>query len=228
MPRRAADVRRAAVPRRRCKVTASGFNPDYMLAIGDRVLLRIWGSFNYEAVQTIDPQGNVFVPNVGPVRLAGRAQQRVSTTSSVRPSSACIATTSTSMPRSKRRSPCGCSSRASCARRASIQVRPAESVLGYLTRAGGVDPSARQLHRRALIRSGEERAAFDLYEFLLDGRLAPVQLQDGDTLVVGCAPQRRARDGRSLQCLRFRVPRRAGLGCGDARSSHGRGRARRT
>src|SRR5690606_27172812 len=36
----------------------------------------------------------------------------------------------------------------------------------------------------------EERASFDLYEFLLEGRLAPVQLQDGDTLVV--APRHNA------------------------------------
>src|SRR5690606_5021874 len=48
-----------------------GFNPDYTLAIGDRVTLRMWGAFTYEAVQVIDPQGNVFIPNVGPVRLAG-------------------------------------------------------------------------------------------------------------------------------------------------------------
>src|SRR5687768_15716771 len=33
----------------------AGFNPDYSLAIGDRVALRMWGSFSYEAVQPIDP-----------------------------------------------------------------------------------------------------------------------------------------------------------------------------
>jgi protein involved in polysaccharide export with SLBB domain len=63
-------------------------------------------------------------------------------------------------------------------------------VLGYLARAGGVDPSRGSYIDVKLIRSGEERASFDLYEFLLDGRLAPVQLQDGDTLVV--APRHNA------------------------------------
>src|SRR5690606_31246992 len=52
-------------------VSAPGFNPDYMLAVGDRVTVRMWGAFSYEAVQVIDPQGNVFIPNVGPVQLAG-------------------------------------------------------------------------------------------------------------------------------------------------------------
>src|SRR5690606_19829055 len=36
-----------------------------------------------------------------------------------------------------------------------------------------------------LLRGGETRAAFNLYNFLLDGELPPVQIQDGDTIVVG-------------------------------------------
>jgi protein involved in polysaccharide export with SLBB domain len=35
-----------------------------------------------------------------------------------------------------------------------------------------------------LLRSGKDRASFNLYEFLLEGRLEPVQIQDGDTIVV--------------------------------------------
>lgn len=48
-----------------------GFNPGYRLTIGDRVQLRMWGAFNYDGQLTIDPQGNVFIPNVGPVKLSG-------------------------------------------------------------------------------------------------------------------------------------------------------------
>src|SRR5690606_15079467 len=48
-----------------------GFNEDYVLAIGDRVSLRMWGAFPYQDVQVVDPQGNVFLPNVGPIKVAG-------------------------------------------------------------------------------------------------------------------------------------------------------------
>jgi hypothetical protein len=48
-----------------------GFNEDYVLAIGDRVALRMWGAYPYQDVQVVDPQGNVFLPNVGPVHVAG-------------------------------------------------------------------------------------------------------------------------------------------------------------
>src|SRR5690606_35863380 len=48
-----------------------GFNENYQIAIGDRLSLRMWGAFTYQDVQVVDPQGNIFLPNVGPVRVAG-------------------------------------------------------------------------------------------------------------------------------------------------------------
>lgn len=49
----------------------SGFNPEYRIAVGDRVSVRMWGAFNFEAAQAVDAQGNIFIPNVGPVRVLG-------------------------------------------------------------------------------------------------------------------------------------------------------------
>ena len=36
-----------------------GFNEDYVVAIGDRIALRMWGAYPYQDVQVVDPQGNV-------------------------------------------------------------------------------------------------------------------------------------------------------------------------
>ena len=49
----------------------SGFNPEYQIAVGDRITVRMWGAFNFDAVQAVDAQGNLFIPNVGPVRVLG-------------------------------------------------------------------------------------------------------------------------------------------------------------
>jgi protein involved in polysaccharide export with SLBB domain len=163
---------------------ATGFNPDYALAIGDRVALRMWGSFNYEAFQQIDPQGNVFVPNVGPIRLLGvpnrdlnrvvqAAVQRV-----YRDNVGVYASLEDSKPvrvfvTGFVRSP------------GQYAGTAGESILGYLTRAGGVDPERGSYIDIRLARGGATRAQFDLYDFLLSGTLEPVQLQDGDTIVVG-------------------------------------------
>ena len=188
-----------------------GFNPDYMLAIGDRVLLRIWGSFTFEAVQTIDPQGNVFVPNVGPVRLAGVRNNQLNDVVGAavrrvyRDNVEVYASLDTAQPvrlfvTGFVRAP------------GQYPGAAAESVLGYLARAGGIDPSRGSYIDVKLIRSGEERASFDLYEFLLEGRLAPGAAPGWRHARRRAAAQRRPRDGRRLQFVRLRVPRRAGLG----------------
>jgi len=48
-----------------------GLNDEYEIAIGDRVAIRMWGAFPYQEIQVVDTQGNVFVPNVGPIPVAG-------------------------------------------------------------------------------------------------------------------------------------------------------------
>jgi hypothetical protein len=53
------------------QVYGVGFNADYVLAIGDRLMIRMWGAFAYQDIQVADAQGNVFLPNVGPVNIAG-------------------------------------------------------------------------------------------------------------------------------------------------------------
>ena len=54
---------------------ATQFNPDYAVAIGDRVQVRMWGAFEYSATLDVDPKGNIFLPNIGPVRLLGVRNQ---------------------------------------------------------------------------------------------------------------------------------------------------------
>jgi protein involved in polysaccharide export with SLBB domain len=161
-----------------------GFNDNYVLAIGDRVSVRMWGAFPYQDVQVVDPQGNLFIPNVGPIQVAGVRNSDLndvmhSALREVYRSNVDVyATLEASQPV-----------------RAFVTgfVRApgqypgvaADSVLGFLLRAGGIDPARGSYIDIRLLRGGEERAAFDLYDFLIEGRLEPVQIQDGDTIVVG-------------------------------------------
>ena len=59
---------------------SSGLNADYIVDVGDRVAVRIWGAASFDSVQTVDSQGNIFIPEVGPVRLSGVANKYVNTT----------------------------------------------------------------------------------------------------------------------------------------------------
>src|SRR5690606_17935215 len=50
---------------------ATQFNPDYLVAIGDRLQVRMWGAYELDTTLVVDPKGNIFLPHVGPVRVLG-------------------------------------------------------------------------------------------------------------------------------------------------------------
>jgi protein involved in polysaccharide export with SLBB domain len=159
-----------------------GFNGDYRVAVGDRIALRLWGAFNFEAVQPVDPQGNLFVPNVGPVHVLGvrnaelNAQVEQQTKKVFRANVGVYASVEGSQPvrvfvSGFVRAP------------GLYSGLNSDSVLSYLDRAGGIDPDRGSHLQVSVLRSGQPRARLDLYRFLLDGWLEQVQLQDGDTIV---------------------------------------------
>ena len=51
-----------------------GLNGDYVILPGDRIMVRVWGAKTYNDVLPVDQQGNIFLPEVGPVRVAGLRQ----------------------------------------------------------------------------------------------------------------------------------------------------------
>jgi protein involved in polysaccharide export with SLBB domain len=159
-----------------------GFNPDYRVTVGDRVALRMWGAFSFDAVQPVDAQGNVFIPNVGPVRVLGvrnadlNGQVEAQTKRVFRSNVSIYASVDAAQPvkvfvTGFVRAPGlygGLSS---------------DSVLSYLDRAGGIDPERGSHLDVQVLRAGQLRTRIDLYRFLLDGQIEQVQLQDGDTIV---------------------------------------------
>jgi protein involved in polysaccharide export with SLBB domain len=159
-------------------------NPNYRLSPGDRVSVRVWGPVETEAIGALDTQGNLFLPSIGPLRLAGvRAgdlQRTVETevrriyTQQVQVYAVLLA-----------------------AGRLGVFVTgyvklpgrymgsASDTVLDFLLRASGVD-SARGSYRDITVnRGGRAVQRIDLYPFLLRGALPALSLQDGDTIVVG-------------------------------------------
>jgi protein involved in polysaccharide export with SLBB domain len=162
---------------------ATQFNPDYMLAIGDRVQVRLWGGFTFDDVLAVDPQGNLFLPHVGPVRVLGvrnsELQQLVE--SAVR-----------------KVFRANVSSYASLAAAHPVRIfvggfvnRPGlyngtsmDSLLQYLDQAGGIDPERGSFLDVQIKRGEQVRAQVSLYDFLLQGRIPMIQLADGDVIFV--------------------------------------------
>ncbi len=162
---------------------ASPFNADHVLMVGDKVQVRLWGSFNYDAVLTVDAQGNVFLPHVGPVQVQGVRNQGLQ------------AVVESAMAKVFRNS---VSSYAQLAEAQPVRVfvsgfvnRPGlfvgtstDSLLHYLDQAGGIDAERGSYLSVVVKRGTQVRAEVNLYEFLLKGQMPAVQLADGDVILV--------------------------------------------
>lgn len=164
--------------------TFSGFNPDYQVSIGDLVTVRMWGAVLYEATQAVDAQGNLFIPNVGPISVANvrnaelNAQVEAQIKKVFRSNVGVYATLDAAQPvkvfvTGFVRAPGLYSGLSS------------DAVLYYLDKAGGIDPDRGSFLSVDVLRGGKPRAKIDLYRFLLEGQIQPLQFQDGDTIVVG-------------------------------------------
>ena len=162
----------------------NGLNPNYELQPGDRVSVRIWGATELNESLTIDHQGNVFLPTVGPVSLGGVRNSDLN--AHVTRAVATVYTDNvrvyTSLDGSQ---PVAVFVTGYVANPGRFGGIPSNSALHFLDRAGGVDPLRGSYRDVRVRRDGETIAQVDLYDFLLDGAIPAVQFRDGDTIVVG-------------------------------------------
>jgi len=163
--------------------TFTGFNPDYQLSIGDQVHLQLWGTQKFSETLTIDTQGNLFIPEVGPLKVQGMRnadlipalKQKVS--EKFRNNVEIYANLTTAQP---------------------VKVfvggnvrypglyagHAADSLLYFLDRAGGIESQSGSYLDIQHKRNGEVLREVNLYDFLLKGDLSTRQFTDGDTLFV--------------------------------------------
>jgi protein involved in polysaccharide export with SLBB domain len=167
---------------------ATQFNPDYVVTVGDQIQVRLWGAYDFDAVLTVDPQGNIFIPHVGPVRVLGVRNQDLQRLVEVA---------------TRRTFRTNVNSYASLAAAQPVRIfvggnvqRPGQysgtsldSLLHYLDQAGGIDPDRGSFLDVQVKRGTAVRATVNLYDFLLDGVMPQIQLADGDVIFV---PQRQS------------------------------------
>lgn len=159
------------------------FNPDYAVAVGDKIQVRLWGAFEFDQALVVDPKGNIFIPHAGPVQLLGVRNQELQ-----RMVEAAVTRTFRN----------NVNSYASLAAAQPVRVfvggfvnRPGlysgtsmDSLLHYLDQAGGIDPDRGSFLRVEVKRGLQVRATANLYDFLLNGSMPLVQLSDGDVIFV--------------------------------------------
>jgi protein involved in polysaccharide export with SLBB domain len=180
----------------------SGFNPDYQITIGDQLRVQLWGAVEFGELLSVDAQGNIFLPQIGPVRVAGVRNDRLTAVVEDRV-------------RQVYRQQVGVYANLESAQPVSVLVsgfvrRPgmyrglsSDSVLYFLDRAGGIDPARGSFLDIRVQRGGYVRQKVNLYDFLLKGLLPPIPFADGDSVHVGAAGNSVSVEGAVNNAARF-------------------------
>ena len=160
-----------------------GLNGDYLVMPGDRIQVNTWGALETSAVLLVDAQGNVFLPNVGPVQVAGTKNSEL--TAKIKAGLSRVYSRNfevyTNLLSAK---PVAVFVTGGVRKPGRYAGVPSDSVLFFLEEAGGIEPRLGSYRSLTLLRGGQKFAELDLYDFLLHGTLPPIQFKDGDTVLV--------------------------------------------
>ncbi|WP_052437456.1 polysaccharide biosynthesis/export family protein [Vibrio hyugaensis] len=160
-----------------------GLNDNYLIAPGDKINIWLWGAVSYSDVTTVDNQGNIFIPEIGPVKVlnvpASQVNQLVTKkikqvyTNNVNVYVNLLTATPVSV------------------YLAGPVIRPgqyagmaSDSVLYFLKRAGGIDSDRGSYREIQVLRNRKVIASIDLYDFIQQGYLPSPSFKDGDVILV--------------------------------------------
>lgn len=162
---------------------AQGLNPNYKVKPGDQITLRVWGAVEIDGILTVDAQGNVFIPGIGPLAVQGQNSQQIDATvrraiQAVYPENVQVYTNLQGV------QPVGVYVTGYVENPGRYAGTPSDSLLYFLDQAGGIDKDLGSYRQVRVVRDGRNVATVDLYNFLLHGEIARPQFRDGDTIVV--------------------------------------------
>ena len=164
--------------------TGSTFNSNYKINPGDNINLRFWGAYQFAGTQTVDPQGYIFIPNIGPVKVAGVSNGQLQSLieSQVRRIYVANVGVYASLEQAQ---PVKVLVTGFVNQPGNYGGLANDTALAYLDRAGGVDPERGSYVNIQIMRNGKLLQNVDLYEFLVQGKIRPFSFRDGDVIVVG-------------------------------------------
>lgn len=156
---------------------------NYVLGPGDQLVIDIYGNTQQSEILTISPDGEVTVPNVGPIQVSGltvsAAQSRIRgkmgkfyTDSDIKVTVGQTRTIIVNV-------------MGEVMAPGTYTLSAFSTVFNALYMAGGISDLG-TLRNVKVIRNGRQISVVDIYEFILNGRLSGnVRLQDNDVVQVG-------------------------------------------
>lgn len=162
---------------------SDGLSDNYLIAPGDKLNIWIWGAVNFSNVVTVDNQGNIFIPDVGPINVknvpASQVNQLVASkigdvfTNNVNTYVNLLTTT-----------PVSVFVTGPVIRPGQYAGQSSDSILYFLKRAGGIDSDRGSYRKIKVLRQNRVIQQIDLYDFMQQGKLPKLALKDQDVILV--------------------------------------------
>lgn len=162
----------------------SATNPEYKLSQGDLLLIQLWGGLDYQSEVKVDPQGNIFIPKVGAIKVLGVTNAKLNKVilnsvkrvyrSNVEVYASLLSTQRVKVFLSGLVNKPGL-----------YEGQSADSVLRFIDQAGGIRSDIGGYRHVEVKRNGKKIADIDLYRFITQGEMPLAQLHDGDVIFVG-------------------------------------------
>ena len=159
-------------------------NRDYIVAPGDQIVVHVWGAYAYNGIQGVDPNGDIFIPQVGPIRVAGvnngtllsvvdKAVKQVFT-QNVNVYASLLS-----------KQPVAVYVTGAVKNPGRYSGDRLDSPLQYIAQAGGINQQSGSYRDIRVIRDGKTIAAMDLYAFLRGVPLPKLEFEVNDTIAIG-------------------------------------------
>ena len=162
---------------------SDGLNDNYLIAPGDKLNIWIWGAVNFSNVVTVDNQGNIFIPDVGPINVKNVAASKVNNlvTSHI---SEVFTNNVNVYVNLLTATPVSVYVTGPVIRPGQYAGQSSDSVLYFLKRAGGIDSDRGSYRHIKVLRQNRVIQQIDLYEFMQQGKMPKLSLKDQDVILV--------------------------------------------
>ena len=160
---------------------------NYRLGPGDEVIIEVWGANETTIRQSITPEGNIMVSQIGPIYLSGmtieEASRKISQTLSSKYAGISGDESQISVTLGKIRS-IQVNVMGEVVVPGTYRLSSFSSVFHALYRAGGITGIG-SLRNINVIRNGKKIKSIDIYDYLLYGNTSDdIRLQEGDVIIV--------------------------------------------
>ena len=162
---------------------SDGLNDNYLIAPGDKINIWLWGAVTFSSVVTVDNQGNIFLPNIGPIHVADVQASKVNAlvTSKIK----AIYTNNVEIyVNLLTATPVSVFLSGSVIRPGQYAGMASDSILYYLKRSGGIDSERGSYRNIDVRRNGKTIYQVDLYDFMQSGKLPNINFKDKDVIFV--------------------------------------------